>query len=184
MGRGIRGLREVEAGTDTGGAEPEASAASRHGNDESGGTESILSSRSSWAGGGGGDVALGGSSLREFPPPGDTADEAGRPVALLLWETRALPESSLSESTISTLFPLLGRAGAGVDAMANGTAAIGGGEADGGGVGREATVGTPEVTASPPSLADFAFFKNLARASRLEEVITEPAAAKNSREKD
>jgi len=175
-------LREVEAGTGAGGAEPEASAASRW-NGESAGTESILSSRSSWAGGGGGDVALGGSSLRELPPPGDAADGAGRPVALLLWETRAVPESLLSESTISTLFPLLGRAGAGVDAMANGTATMGGGEADGGGIGREATVGTSEVTASPPSLADFAFFKNLARASRLEEVITEPATAKNSRVK-
>jgi len=61
--------------------------------------------------------------------------------------------------------------------MANGTAAMGGGEADGGGISREATVGTSKATASPPSLADFAFFKNLARASRLEEVITEPAAA-------
>jgi len=171
-------LREVEAGTDAGGAEPEASAASRSGNGESGGTESILSSRSSWVGGGGGDVALGGSSLRELPPPGDATDKAGMPAALLLWETRAVPESSLSESITSTLFPLLGRAGAGVDAMDNGTAAMGGGEADGGGVGREATVGMSEATASPPSLADFAFFKYLARASRLEEVITEPAAAR------
>ena len=176
-------MREVEPGTDTGGAEPDASTASRCGNGEGGGTESILSSRSSWAGGGGGEVALGGSSLREFPSPGGAAGEAVRPVALLLWETRAVPESSLSESTISTLFPLSGRAEAGVDAMANGTAAIGGGEADGGGIGREATVGTSEATASPPSLVDFAFFKNLARASRLEEVITEPAAAKNSRVK-
>ena len=80
-------------------------------------------------------MALGGSSLRELPPPGDAVDEVGRPVALLLWETRAVPESSLSESTTNTLFPLMGRAGAGVDAMANGTAAMGGGEADGGGVG-------------------------------------------------
>ena len=123
------------------------------------------------------------SGITSVPITGGAAGEAGRPVALLLWETRAVPESSLSESTISTLFPLLGRAEAGVDAMANGTATIGGGEADGGGVDREATVGTSEATASPPSLVDFAFFKNLARASRLEEVITEPAAAKNSRVK-
>jgi len=67
--------------------------------------------------------------------------------------------------------------------MANGTAAMGEGEADGGGIGREATVGTSEATTSPPSLVDFAFFRNLARASRLEEVITEPATAKNSRVK-
>ena len=125
-------------------------------------------------------MALGGSSLREFPSPGGAAGEAGRPVAILLWETRAASESSLSESTINTLFPLLERAEAGVGAMANGTAAMGGGEADGGGIGRAATVGTSEATTSPPSLVDFAFFKNLARASRLEEVITEPATAENS----
>jgi len=65
--------------------------------------------------------------------------------------------------------------------MANGTAAIGGREADGGGIGRQVTVGTSEATTSPPFLVDFAFFKNLARASRLEEVITEPAVAKNSK---
>jgi len=142
MGRGIRGLREVEAGTDAEGAEPEASAASRSGNGESGGIESILSSRSSWAGGGEGDVALGGSSLRELPPPGDATVKTGTPVALFLLETKATPESSLSESTTSTLFPLLGRAGAGVDAMANGTAAMGEGEVDGGGVGRGDRVST------------------------------------------
>ena len=123
-------------------------------------------------------MALGGSSLRELPPPGDATVKTGTPVALLLLETKATPESSLSESTTNTLFPLLGRAGAGVDAMANGTAAMGEGERDGGGVGREATVGTAGATASPPSLADLAFFRNLARASRLDEVITEPAAAR------
>ena len=128
-------------------------------------------------------MALGGSSLREPPPPRDAAVKVRTPVALLLLETKAAPESSLSESITSTLFPLLGRAGAGVDAMANGTAAMGGGEADGGGIGREATVGTSEATTSPPSLVDFAFFKNLARASRLEEVITKPVTAKNSRVK-
>jgi len=123
-------------------------------------------------------VALGRSSLRELPALGDATVKAGTPTTLLLLETKAAPESSLSESITSTLFPLLGRAGAGVDAMANGTAAMGEGVADGGGVGKEATIGTSGATASPPSLADFAFFKNLASASRLEEVITEPAAAR------
>ena len=70
-------------------------------------------------------MALGGSSLRELPPPGDATVETGTPVALLLLETKATPKSSLSKSTTSTLFPLLRRAGAGVDAMANGTAAMG-----------------------------------------------------------
>jgi len=109
-------------------------------------------------------------------------------TSLLFLKTRAPPESSLSEFITSTLFPLSGRAGAGVDAMANGTAAIGGGEADvwqvredGGGVRREATGtrgvmgGTSGAIVSPPPLVDFSFFKNLASASRLEEVITEPA---------
>ena len=123
-------------------------------------------------------MALGGSSLRELPPPGDAAVKVGTPATLLFLETKAAPESSLSESITSTLFPLLGRAGAGVDGMANGTAAMGGGETDGGGVGREVTVGTSGATTSPPPLADFAFFKNLASASRLEEVITEPAAVR------
>ena len=107
-------------------------------------------------------MALGGSSLRELPPPGDAAVKVGTPAALLFLETKAAPESSLSESITSTLFPLLGHVGAGVDAMANGTAGI----------------VTSGATTSPPPLADFAFFKNLPSASRLEEVITEPAAVR------
>ena len=166
------------------GAKPEASTTSRSGS--GGETESAPSPCSFWTVRGGGDVALGGSSLREPPPPGDAADGAGTPVALLFLKTRAPPESSLLEFITSTLFPLSGRAGAGGDAMANGTAIIGGGDADvwqvredGGGACREATGtgvvtgGTSGATMSPPPLVDFAFFKNLASASRLEEVITE-----------
>jgi len=136
-------------------------------------------------------VALGGSSLREPPPPGDAVDRVGTAVALLFLKTRAQPESSLSEFITSTLFPLSGRAGEGVDATAKGTATIGGGEADvrqvredGGGVCWEATGtrgvrgGTSGTMVSPPPLVDFAFFKNLASASRLEEVITEPATVR------
>ena len=89
-------------------------------------------------------MALGGSSLEKPPPPGDAADRVRMPVALIFLKTRVPHESSLSEFITNTLFPLSGRAGAGVDAMANGTAAIGGGEADvwqvredGGGVCRE-----------------------------------------------
>jgi len=175
MGRGIWGLRVEGAGVDAEGAEPEAAAASREG--IGGGTESTPSSCSSRTVRGGGEVALGGSSWREPPSPGDAADRAGTPVAFLFLKTRAPPEPSLSEFITSTLFPLLGRAGARVDAMANGTAAMGGGETDGGGVGSEATVGT-SATTSPPPLVDFAFFRNLASASRLEEVITEPAAVR------
>jgi len=133
-------------------------------------------------------VVLEGSSLREPLPLGDATDRVGTPVALLFLKTRAPPESSLSEFITSILFPLSGRAGAGVDAMANVTAAIGGGEADvwqvredSGGVCREATGtggvmgGTSGATVSPPPLVDFAFIKNLASASILEDVITEPA---------
>ena len=122
-------------------------------------------------------MTLGGSSRREPPPPGDATERAGTPVAFLFLKTRAPPESSLSEFITSTFFPLLGRAGAGVDAMANGTATMGGGETDSGGVGSEATVGT-SATTSPPPLVDFAFFRNLTSASRLEEVITESVAAR------
>jgi len=112
-------------------------------------------------------------------------------MSLLFLKTRVPPESSLSEFITNTLFPLSGRAGAGVDAMANGTAAIEGGEADiwqvredGGGVCKEATGtggmmgGTSGATVSPPPLVDFAFFKNLASASRLEEVITAPVTVR------
>ena len=112
----------------------------------------------------------------------------GTLAGLLFLKTRAQPESSLSEFISNTLFPLSGRAGACVDAAASGTAAMGGGEAgvwhvweEDGGVGREVTGaggvvgGTLRATESPPSLVDFAFFKNLASARRLEEAITEPA---------
>ena len=124
-GRGIRGSQEEGAGVDARGAEPEASTTSRSGS--GGGTESAPSPCSSWTVRGGGDVALGGSFLREPPPPGDAADGVGTPVALLFLKTRAPPESSLSEFITSTLFPLSGRAGAGVDAMANGRLAGSGG---------------------------------------------------------
>jgi len=58
-----------------------------------------------------------------------------------------------------------------------------------GGVGREVTGaggvvgGTSRATESPPSLVDFAFFKNLASARRLEEAITEPATVKITKQR-
>jgi len=93
-----------------------------------GGTNSAPSSCSSWTAWIEGDVALGGSSLREFLPPGDVAGRVGTLAGLLFLKTRGLPESSLSEFISNTLFPLSGRAGTCVDAAARGTAAMGGGE--------------------------------------------------------
>jgi len=73
---------------------------------------------------------------------------------------------------------------------------MGGGEAgvwhvweEDGGVGREVTGaggvvgGTLRATESPPSLVDFAFFKNLASARRLEEAITEPAIVRITKQR-
>jgi len=52
----------------------------------------------------------------------------GTLAALLLLKTTPPPESSSSERTSSTLFPLPRGAGAGDEATASGTAAMGGGE--------------------------------------------------------
>jgi len=103
-------LREEGAGAGAGGTKPEAVAASDR--VSGGGIDSAPSSCSSWTAWGDGDVTLGGSSLREFLPPGDVAGRVGTLAGLLFLKARGLPESSLSEFISSTLFPLSGRAGA------------------------------------------------------------------------
>ena len=75
-----------------------------------------------------GEVALRGLSLRDSTPCGDAAGRMGTLAALLLLKTTPPPESSPSERTSSTLFPLSRGAGAGDEATASGTAAMGGGE--------------------------------------------------------
>ena len=79
---------------------------------------------------GGREVALGGLSLKEFPPYGDAAGKMGVLVAFLLLKTSPPSESSSSEIISNTLFPLSRGVGAGDEATASGTAAMGGGEPD------------------------------------------------------
>ena len=109
------GAAETEAGT------AEASAGG------GGGADSAPSPFSSWTIAGWGEVALGGLSLKESPPWGDAAGRMGTLVAFLLLKTTP-SESSSSERTSNTLFPLSRWVGAGDEATASGTAAMGGGE--------------------------------------------------------
>ena len=73
-------------------------------------------------------MALGGLSLKDSPPCGDAAGRMGTLAAILLLKTTPPPESSSSKRTSSTLFPLSRGAGAGDEATASGTVAMGGGE--------------------------------------------------------
>jgi len=93
-----------------------------------GGADSAPSPVSSWTIVGGREVALGGLSLKEFPPYGDAAGKMGVLVAFLLLKTSPPSESSSSEIISNTLFPLSRGVGAGDEATASGTAAMGGGE--------------------------------------------------------
>ena len=93
-----------------------------------GGVDSAPSPFSSWTIVGGGEVALRGLSLKESPPWGDAAGRMGTLAAFLLLKDTTPSESSSSERISNTLFPLSRGAGAGDEATASGTAAMGGGE--------------------------------------------------------
>jgi len=93
-----------------------------------GGADSAPSLVSSWTIVGGREVALGGLSLKEFPPWGDAADGIGTLAAFLLLKGATPSESSSSDIISKTRFPLSRGVGAGDEATANGTAAMGGGE--------------------------------------------------------
>ena len=93
-----------------------------------GGVDSAPSPLSSWTITGWGEVALGGLSLKDSPPCGDAAGRMGTLAAFLLLKNTPPSESSSSERTSNTLFPLSRGAGAGDEATASGTAAMGGGE--------------------------------------------------------
>ena len=95
-----------------------------------GGADSAPLPVSSWTIVRGREVALGGLSLKEFPPWGDAAGRMGALAAFILLKTSPLSESSSSEIISHTLFPLSRGVGAGDEATANGTAAMGGGEPD------------------------------------------------------
>jgi len=74
------------------------------------------------------EVALGGLSLKESPPWGDAAGRRGTLAAFLLLKGATSSESSSSDMTSKTRLPLSGGVGAGDEATAKGTAAMGGGE--------------------------------------------------------
>ena len=93
-----------------------------------GGADSAPSPVSFWTIVGGREVALGGLSLKEFPPWGDAADGIGTLAAFLLLKGATPSESSSSDIISKTRFPLSRGVGAGDEATANGTAAMGGGE--------------------------------------------------------
>ena len=113
-------IRSGAAATEAGAAETSAGGG--------GGADSAPSPVSSWTIVGGKEVALGGLSLKEFPPWGDAAGRMGTLAAFLLLKTSPPSESSSSEIISNTLFPLSRRVGAGDEAIASGTAAMGGGE--------------------------------------------------------
>ena len=77
---------------------------------------------------GGREVALGGLSLKEFSPWGDAAGRRGTLAAFLLLKGATPSESSSSDIISKTRFPLSRGVGAGDEATARGTAAMGRGE--------------------------------------------------------
>jgi len=93
-----------------------------------GGADSAPSPVSSWTIVGGREVALGGLSLKESPPWGDAAGRVGTLAAFLLLKGATPSESSSSDMISKTRFPLSRGVGAGDEATARGTAAMGGGE--------------------------------------------------------
>ena len=113
-------IRSGAATTEAGAAETSAGGG--------GGADSAPSPVSSWTIVGGREVALGGLSLKEFPPWGDAAGRMGTLAAFLLLKDTTPSESSSSERISKTLFPLSRGVGTGDEATASGTAAMGGGE--------------------------------------------------------
>jgi len=168
--------------------------------DGGGGADSAPSPLSSWTVVGGGELALGGLFLKDPPPCGDIVGGMGALAVLLLLKTIPPLKSSSSEKTSSTLFPFSRGAGAGDEATASGTAAMGGGELGvwsvwglcGGGEdgpsGVSVVVGVGEVNdrgrfGSAVGMVEAAAFearafKAFARATLLDESITDPASDK------
>ena len=96
--------------------------------DGRGGADSAPSPLSSWRVRGGSEVALGWLSMKGFPPCGDASTRRGTRTDFLLLKGATPSESSSSNRISKTLFPLSRGVGAGDEAAARGTAAIGGGE--------------------------------------------------------
>jgi len=77
---------------------------------------------------GGRELALGGLSMKGFPPWGDASTKRGTHADFLLLKGATPSESSSSDRISKTRFPLSRGVGAGDEAAARGTAAMGRGE--------------------------------------------------------
>ena len=73
-----------------------------------GGADSAPSPPSSWTVVGGSEVALGGLSMKEFPPWGDASGRRGTRADFLLLKGGTPSESSSSDKISKTRFPLQG----------------------------------------------------------------------------
>ena len=164
-----------------------------------GGADSAPSPLSSWRIIGGSEVALGGLSIKGFPPCGDVSTRRGTRADFLLLKGATPSESSSSDRISKTLFPLSRGVGAGDEAAARGTAAIGGGElgvgstaepggdvgdgleaasamTGGGGDGAGGRTGLATGLEETPALAARASFSAFANIILLETPITDPTS--------
>ena len=162
-----------------------------------GGADSAPSPLSSWRIIGGSEVALGGLSIKGFPPCGDVSTRRGTRADFLLLKGATPSDSSSSDRISKTLFPLSRGVGAGDEAAARGTAAIGEGElgvgstsepggdvgdgleapsavTGGGGVGAGGRIGLAAGLEEAPALAARASFSAFANIILLETPITDP----------
>ena len=164
-----------------------------------GGADSAPSPFSSWRIIGGSEVALGGLSIKGFPPCGGVSTRRGTRADFLLLKGATPSDSSSSDRISKTLFPLSRGVGAGDEAAARGTAAIGGGELgfgstlepggdveDGlegasavtgsGGDGTGGRIGLAAGLEEAPALAARASFSAFANIILLETPITDPTS--------
>ena len=164
-----------------------------------GGADSAPSPLSSWRIIGGSEVALGGLSIKGFPPCGGVSTRRGTRADFLLLKGATPSDSSSSDRISKTLFPLSRGVGAGDEAAARGTAAIGGGELGvgstlepggdagdgleqasavmgGGGDGAGGRTGLAAGLEEAPALAARASFSAFANIILLEVPITDPTS--------
>ncbi|XP_068497694.1 uncharacterized protein [Phaseolus vulgaris] len=162
-----------------------------------GGADSAPSLLSSWRIIGGSEVALGGLSIKGFPPCGGVPAKRGTRADFLLLKGATPSVSSSSDRISKTLFPLSRGVGAGDEAAARGTSAIGEGELGvgstsepggdvgdgleapsavigGGGVGADGRIGLAVGLEEAPALAARASFSAFANIILLETPITDP----------
>ena len=146
---------------------------------------------------GGSEVALEGLSIKGFPPCGGVSTKRGTRADFLLLKGATPPDSSSSDRISKTLFPLSRGVGAGDEAAARGTAAIGEGElgvgstsepggdvgdglkapsavTDGGGVRAGGRIGLAVGLEEAPALPARASFSAFANIILLETPITDP----------